>query len=253
MRLNEFFGGEVLSVRRGLYSLVTTLDCKSMYLMIMIDLRVSPENCHFIRKSVPGRNVFDWNHEYVIADIDGAIVKFNRNSKTIVSEVQRDLVARKRGLPDSMKAYGDSLKVVANSAYGAMEYEESVYNSRRCTAMITLGGRWIITVCSVILKSCRLEVIYGDTDSCFVVTTDVRKSGFGLSNLIRPYKVIINVPACKLFYRQELTYEQAAVLYSAPRVRTESARTPQTPYGLCIVQASLCGLCKIMTIASSET
>ena len=32
----------------------------------------------------------------------------------------------------------------------------------------------------------------------------VRKSGFGLSDLIRPYKVIINLPACKLFYWQEL-------------------------------------------------
>ena len=32
----------------------------------------------------------------------------------------------------------------------------------------------------------------------------VRKFGFGLSDLIRPYKVIINLLACKLFYRREL-------------------------------------------------
>ena len=31
----------------------------------------------------------------------------------------------------------------------------------------------------------------------------VRKSGFGLSDLIRPYKVIIHLPACKLFFQQE--------------------------------------------------
>ena len=32
----------------------------------------------------------------------------------------------------------------------------------------------------------------------------VRKSGFGLSDLIRPYKVIIKLLACKLFYWQEI-------------------------------------------------
>ena len=32
----------------------------------------------------------------------------------------------------------------------------------------------------------------------------VGKSGIGLSDLIRPYKVIIFLPACKLFFRQEL-------------------------------------------------
>ena len=33
---------------------------------------------------------------------------------------------------------------------------------------------------------------------------DVGKSGFGLSDLISPYRVIINLLACKLFYWQEL-------------------------------------------------
>ena len=46
------------------------------------------------------------------------------------------------------------------------------------------------------------------------VCAHVGKSGFGLSDLIRPYKVVINLPACKLFYQQELIDKAPGLLMS---------------------------------------
>lgn len=73
--------------------------------------------------------------------------------------------------------HGNSLKVLANSIYGALGYENSPMYSPACVASITLCGRWCLTVAASIITKLGLRVIYGNNDSCFVTCPNSHKMG----------------------------------------------------------------------------
>ncbi len=70
-----------------------------------------------------------------------------------------------KGLKNQYDRLQYSLKICANSMYGAMSFQHYNSYSPRCGTSVTGSGRWALNVASSIIKGLGFEVIYGDTDS----------------------------------------------------------------------------------------
>ena len=61
--------------------------------------------------------------------------------------------------------------MTANSIYGSLGDANSRIYSPMCSAAVTTGGRWCLAVAETIMGVYGFQVVYGDTDSCYVKPT----------------------------------------------------------------------------------
>lgn len=169
--VGTYTGGLVIEPNLGLHRNVCLADYASMYPTIMMDMCISQENVSSIKlKSARHNGAVVWDQEQSGVVVGDKLVTFRRQDSSVPQAcwalmVQRSQVGKRT-------AHGTSLKVLANSIYGALGYENSPMYSPGCAASVTLCGRWCLTVAASILSKLGLRVIYGDTDSCFVTCQD---------------------------------------------------------------------------------
>ena len=75
--------------------------------------------------------------------------------------------------------YSLALKILTNSLYGSLGFPQSRLYSPRCVAATTSIGRYLIEVSGVVMSMTGLQVVGGDTDSCFVKATRHTVTHFG--------------------------------------------------------------------------
>ena len=147
-------GGHVLDSRPGLYRNVALLDFKSLYPSIIRTFRIDP-----LGLAEPG--------ESPVPGFAGAT--FAREGG-ILPDLIADLWTRR----DEAKRAGDqpfqhAVKILMNSFYGVLGARGCRFFDRRLASSITMRGHEIIRRSKAYIEGEGLEVIYGDTDSLFVL------------------------------------------------------------------------------------
>ena len=147
-------GGYVLDSRPGLYDDVLLLDFKSLYPSIIRTFRIDPRGM-----ADPGADP--------VPGFEGAC--FAREG-TILPE----LVAELWEVRDAAKAAGDAalsraVKILMNSLYGVLGAYGCRFFDPRLTSSITRRGHEIIQKSRDFIEARGYPVIYGDTDSLFLL------------------------------------------------------------------------------------
>lgn len=181
-----FKGGNVLEPIKGIYSNVITLDLVRAYPSAIMSCNISPET-------------FDENGDIVI----GNGYRFNSLKKGIIPQLFAELIKyrseKKKLMEEAKKKYGTNspeykiyyaqqfaFKALINSIYGYLGYSRSRVFDERLASSVTFVVRELILFIIEILKERNYEVIYGDTDSVFVIvkTNEHEKEGKMLEEYI---------------------------------------------------------------------
>ena len=150
-------GGHVLDSRPGLYRNVALLDFKSLYPSIIRTFRIDP-----LGLAEPGRDPVPGFAGGVFAREGG-----------ILPDLIADLWAHR----DQAKRSGDepfqhAVKILMNSFYGVLGARGCRFFDPRLASSITMRGHEIIRRSKTFIEGEGFEVIYGDTDSLFVLLGD---------------------------------------------------------------------------------
>ncbi|HJS74264.1 MAG TPA: DNA polymerase II, partial [Vicinamibacteria bacterium] len=147
-------GGYVLESQPGLFENVVVVDFKSLYPSIIRTFRVDP-----LGLVEAGADA--------IEGFEGA--RFARG-RTILPELIEDLWrARDRAKAAGEEATSRAIKILMNSFYGVLGTPGCRFFEPRLVSSITRRGHEIITESREWIESEGHRVIYGDTDSLFVL------------------------------------------------------------------------------------
>lgn len=153
-------GGYVMNSKPGLYNHVLVLDFKSLYPSIIRTFKIDPlglvEGLKHPENSIPG--------------FRGAV--FSRD-KHLLPTIITDLWAqRDQAKKDNDQARSQAIKIIMNSFYGVLGSGGCPFYDTKLASSITLRGHEIMQQTAEWIEQKGLQVIYGDTDSTFVLLGD---------------------------------------------------------------------------------
>ena len=161
-------GGYILDSRPGLYDNVLVLDFKSLYPSIIRTFGIDPYALH-----APSENR--------IEGFQGA--SFAREGAILPGLVQSIWEERDRAKRRGDAAMSQATKILMNSFYGILGATGCRFHDSRLASSITRRGHEIIRRTRDVIEEGGETVIYGDTDSLFVLLgagveeTDARERG----------------------------------------------------------------------------
>lgn len=151
---DESPGGYVMDSKPGLYKNVLVLDFKSLYPSIIRSFRVDP-----LGMAVPGENPIEGfesvsfaRYGYILPDILSELWKEREAAK----DVNNQPLAR-------------AIKIIMNSFYGVLGSPGCRFCDSRIASNITLRGHEIMNRSREQIEARGFSVLYGDTDSLFVL------------------------------------------------------------------------------------
>ena len=154
MRLVASPGGYVMDSRPGLYENVLVLDFKSLYPSIIRTFLIDPYGLAFPGEDpVPGYLEASFSRDKAI--LPGIIDELWQ---------QRDEAKRQRNA-----SLSQAIKIIMNSFYGVLGSSGCRFHDARLASSITRRGHEIITSSRDYIEGQGYQVIYGDTDSVFVL------------------------------------------------------------------------------------
>lgn len=164
-RAETYTGGYVKEPKKGLSEDIAVFDFRSLYPSIIITHNIDPSTFERGGKSVvPGT-------DYSFSKERGFIPGILENILDRRAETKRGMKAEKDELKKKiLDAEQQALKILANSFYGYMAYPRARWYKNECAeSAAALARMYIQQVMSVAHEKFGFEVIYGDTDSLFVV------------------------------------------------------------------------------------
>lgn len=211
-------GGGIITPRAGLFTNVLAFDFKSLYPSIMRTFNIDP-----VTRLRPGQGL----------DGQGAITAPNgaqfRREPGILPEIldrffESREAAKQRGDRRAVYAY----KIVMNSFYGVLGTPGCRFAASELAGAITTFGQHILYWARDKVAGRGLEVIYGDTDSLFVISGTAGDAGAEeLSGIGRELARFVNVELAayaRLAYgvesRLELEFETVYRRFFLPPMRT---------------------------------
>ena len=147
-------GGYVIDSKPGLYNDVLVLDFKSLYPSIIRTFRVDP-----LGLAQPGDN-----------PVPGFLNASFSTGQSILPDLieelwkQRDIAKK-----DNNQPLSQAIKIIMNSFYGVLGTNACRFFDPRLASSITRRGHEIIQQSQQYIERCGHQVIYGDTDSIFVL------------------------------------------------------------------------------------
>lgn len=213
-------GGHVLDSRPGLYRNVALFDFKSLYPSIIRTFRIDP-----LGLAEPGAEP--------VAGFEGA--QFAREGGILP-----DLIATLWERRDEAKRTGDeplqqAVKILMNSFYGVLGARGCRFFDPRLASSITRRGHEIIQRSRAFLEDEGFEVIYGDTDSLFVLLEGRREAGAlarGLAARLNEWWRETLAREHRLESRLEVELETLFERFLMPTVRGSSKGTKKRYAGL---------------------
>ncbi|TQV87287.1 DNA polymerase II [Aliikangiella coralliicola] len=153
-------GGYVMNSKPGLYQHVLVLDFKSLYPSIIRTFKIDPLGL------VEGLKAPD---EAIEGFRGGCFSRDKHLLPDIITELwqQRDQAKKEQD-----GARSQAIKILMNSFYGVLGSGGCPFYDTRLASSITLRGHAIMQQTAKWIESQGLEVIYGDTDSTFVLLSE---------------------------------------------------------------------------------
>jgi len=171
---NPIQGAFVKLPEPGIYENIAVMDFRGLYPSIIVAYNIDPD----MLTDKKGKNT--------VESPTGAV--FKTKPKGLVPSVLDYLidfrVKLKRKLktldPDSdeyvrIAARSQAVKILSNSFYGYLCYARSRWYSRKCGESVTAFGRKHIQETIEAAEKKGFEVLYGDTDSVFLIYKDKKK------------------------------------------------------------------------------
>ena len=170
-RRQTYSGAFVFEPKPGLYDDIVVFDFRSLYPSIIVshNIGLSTFNCDCCvdKEKAPTEKGEYW---------------FCAKKKGFLPSLLEDLISRRARIKQMVKkeknvlleARSEALKVLANSFYGYFGFFGARYYSIECARSITAYGRYYVTRLIDSAKKEGFNVLYADTDSCFI-TLDGKK------------------------------------------------------------------------------
>jgi len=153
-------GGYVMNSKPGLYNNVLVLDFKSLYPSIIRTFKIDPLGL------IEGQK----DPDHAIEGFRGGC--FSRD-KHLLPQIITELWAKwDQAKKDNDKARSQAIKIIMNSFYGVLGSGGCPFYDTKLASSITLRGHEIMQQTAKWIESDGYEVIYGDTDSTFVLLNE---------------------------------------------------------------------------------
>ncbi len=150
-------GGYVMDSKPGLYKNVLVLDFKSLYPSIIRSFKIDPmglvEGLQDKDNAIPG-----FKEAY-----------FSRDRHFLPEIITRLWAERDKAKQKGEKAVSQAIKIIMNSFYGVLGSGGCRFYDPRLASSITMRGHEIMKQTRRWIEDQGYEVIYGDTDSTFVL------------------------------------------------------------------------------------
>ncbi|MHA1213028.1 MAG: DNA polymerase domain-containing protein, partial [Candidatus Heimdallarchaeota archaeon] len=186
-RKNPHTGGTVLIPRGTLHLAVIISDFRSMYPSVCVSHNIGGETLKRVR-DIDDSNPLELFHtkpQSCLSLMQETLIKRREETKLSIKEINQKLLKQKdssskRRLLEEQEILDKeqySLKIVANSMYGAHNYIRSRFYSITLGNAITNIARTYILNMEKLLKDVSeaitpVEIVYGDTDSAFIRILD---------------------------------------------------------------------------------
>lgn len=171
-------GGYVLESLPGVYSNVIVLDFKSLYPSIIRTFNVDP------LALIEGER-----ETGAIPGFKGA--SFSREQVLLPAIIEELWTARDKAKQKKLAAMSQAIKIIMNSFYGVLGTPGCRFFDDRLVSSITLRGHEILQTTRDLIEAQGFTVIYGDTDSVFVLIDrpgeDVPKIGEALTEYLNQW------------------------------------------------------------------
>lgn len=154
-------GGYVMDSVPGIHDHVAVLDFKSLYPSIIRTFHVDP------LALVCGAREAD-----AIPGFEGA--RFSRDQHILPELIESLWAARDQARQLGKKEVSQAIKIIMNSFYGVLGTSGCRFLDSRLVSSITRRGHQIILDSKARIEALGYQVIYGDTDSVFVLIGDNR-------------------------------------------------------------------------------
>ncbi len=151
-------GGGIITPRAGLYRNVLVFDFKSLYPSIIRTFNIDPLT-HFTRVKDGMPCITAPNGE-----------RFSREPGILPEILDRFFESRARARKEGNRAAAYAYKIVMNSFYGVLGTDGCRFASSALASTITTLGQHILFRTRDRVKDGGRDVIYGDTDSLFVIS-----------------------------------------------------------------------------------
>jgi DNA polymerase II len=218
-------GGHVLEPRPGLYRNVLVFDFKSLYPSVIRTFQIDP--CGFLPRPTP--------EEDPIVAPNGAAF---RRTPGILPGILDELFPRR----EKARAAGDSvashaIKILMNSFYGVLGTPACRFASPELANAITSFGREILLWSKETIERYGYQVLYGDTDSLFVVSgsdtaDDARTLGTSLAGRLNTDLADHVSRRWRVESRLEIKFERLYLRFLLPAARHSAAGARKRYAGL---------------------
>lgn len=172
-QLPSYTGAIVIEPKTGLHENILVFDFQSLYPTIIVTHNISPETLNCGHTECRLKNFVPNNKNYFCTQQKGFIPK---HLEEIIYERRRVKEELKRTKNPLLKNYQHSLKIIANAMYGYLGYSGSRWFCRECAEACAAFGRYYITKVIEDAKSKGFEILYADTDSCFIKVKDKKST-----------------------------------------------------------------------------
>ena len=147
-------GGYVLDSKPGLYRNVIVLDFKSLYPSIIRTFLIDP-----LGLAIPGADP--------VPGYEGAV--FSRDQHILPELIEELWSKRDDAKAGKDAALSQAIKIIMNSLYGVLGTSNCRFHNQKLASSITRRGHEIIQKSQRFIEESGWGVIYGDTDSLFVL------------------------------------------------------------------------------------
>lgn len=168
-------GGGIIAPQPGLYDNVLVFDFKSLYPSIMRTFNVDPVSYVSSHSNLDGLNEPD-----LIQAPNGAY--FRRDRAILPDILSAFFEKRETAKQNSDQVASYVYKIIMNSFYGVLGTSGCRFAASDIAGAITSFGQHFLTWCQQRLEALGNRVIYGDTDSLFVLLSPAL--GTGVERLI---------------------------------------------------------------------
>ena len=175
-RKEKIEGAFVLEPVKGIHEGVCDLDFSSLYPSVIISWNISRETK--VDESYKGPVTVAANGARFRKDVKGVFPEIVAFAVKMREQFKTKAVAlEKKGLDNTdehrlAKQYSEAWKVLANGSYGVLSSPHLRYYDPECGEAVTLTAKATIKMTIAEAEDCGIRVLYGDTDSLFILATE---------------------------------------------------------------------------------